>query len=992
MNLANKVIAMAVIVLLALSLFPTWCQADAASAFQPGNTDLNILNGGIMLVSGEDFYYSNKGIYLQRGEKTSLISAEDGRNLNLSGEYIYYTLQGGQVRRVNRYGGRPQPVYAHGVDIKQLYVMGGDYLLFLSGGRAWRHDLITGSSSLVSSLDGVAGLIPTEYGNIYLTGEVFDYTLYAGSKRVLEHVTGCYTDKGYLALCIDGENYQIKLSLLFNNFDPLRDMEHFNIHGSVNMVALFGLDDEAHICDVCEANAKNSRVSLMTTGDEAPEDIDGSFSAPTLSQGQINIVKRARQLHEVEWAPIEARWQWDYRGIFKAGTTYTGVPYGQPIYTGYVGYSISVSGFVDSVNNNTSKFYTAYSQYNKIAPAFSCDCSGFVSYAWGLPLRRTTYTLTDVAEKVSDQSIYSLQVGDCLNKRVSHVVLVSDVGYDDSGNIISVEIMEQTPVITRLTRYGAGGTKTLAQLQSYYLNDGYEIYRNPNRDNVSYAHDCAVPLDGDYCKNCKTSAPAAATSGFFGGKTVTLCHKEPDAEIYYTTDGSLPNATSNRYIEPITVKSDTRIRAIAVTPQFADSRVLDYTVRIPNAEMPAAKVTVGMSNGNMVSSGSEVTLSCSSSGAEIYYTLDGSAPTINSTKYKAPITIDRDTTIKAVAYAPGMKESQTAVYNYKVGKVYTITASAGIGGSINPSGSVSVLQTGSETFTITPAAGYAVADVKVNGVSVGAVTGYTFSDVNCNQSISAEFKDTTVLPFEDVPSDSWFYSAVSYAYRNNLFNGTSKTEFSPSGNMTRGMFVTVLGRMAGVSAELTNVGVVAGSDVRIRREPNTNSAILGLCGKYTALQVLGSDGEWFKVRHGRITGYIRNDLLYVYSGQLADLKEGWYYTGYAQWACLSGILSGVADGSFNAEQDITREEMALILYNYAESHGITIPSNRPREAFSDNAKIHSGALDAVYALQQAGIINGMGDGTFQPKSTATRAQVAQIYMNAMEILNKTVDR
>jgi hypothetical protein len=987
MNLANRVTAVLVIILLAFGLFPGWRQAEAAEPFLPGNTDINILNGGIMLTCGEDFYYSGNEIYLQRGDKTSLISAEDGKNLNLAGEYIYYTLEGGEVHRVNRYGGKPELVYAHGKEITQLYVIGEDCLLFLSEGRAWRYVLTAGKLSRCSNLEGVSGLIPTEYGNIYLTGGIFDYTLYAGNKRVLEHVTSCYTDEGHLALWLDGENYQVKLSRLFGGFDLSRDLEPFNIHGSVNTVTLFGLEGETHTCDVCEANAADFSASLMTAGVDAPE--DAAFVSPALSQGQINIVKRARQLHEVEWTPLEDRWQWDYMGVFKAGTTYTGVPYGQPIYTGYVGYYISVSDFVESVNNNSSKFYTTYSQYNKIAPAYSCDCSGFVSYAWGLPVRRTTYTLVDVAQKVSDQSIYSLQVGDCLNKRVSHVGLVSDVGYDDSGNIISVEIMEQTTPSTRLTRYGAGGTKTLAQLQSDYLNDGYVIYRYSNRDNVSYAHDCAVPIDGDYCGNCKAPAPTALTIGFIGGKTIVLSHKDPGAEIYYTTDGSTPTKNSTRYTGPITVTSDTRIRAFAVTPQFSSSRVMDYTVKIPNAEMPAAEVTKGLYDGNVVSQGSEVTLSTPTSGAEIYYTLDGSAPTTNSTKYTSPIVIDKDTTIKAVAFAPGMKESRVAVLAYKVGKIYTITASAGFGGRISPSGSVSILQSTSKTFAITPGNGYAVKDVKVNGVSVGAVTSYTFSNVNANQSITAEFRDTIDLPFNDVSADSWYHTAVCYAYRNSLFNGTSKTEFSPDGNMTRGMFVTVLGRMAGVPAELTgNVGVVNGNDVRIREEPNTDSNILSLCSKYTALQVLGSEGGWYKVQHGEITGYIRGDLLLVYDGQLSDLKEGQYYTGYVQWAYLCGILSGVADNTFNADQDITREEMALILYNYAAGHGVKIPSVKPRETFKDHGEISGVARKAVYAFQQAGIINGMGNGEFKPRSTATRAQVAQIYMNAAETLKK----
>ena len=73
--------------------------------------------------------------------------------------------------------------------------------------------------------------------------------------------------------------------------------------------------------------------------------------------------------------------------------------------------------------------------------------------------------------------------------------------------------------------------------------------------------------------------------------------------------------------------------------------------------------------------------------------------------------------------------------------------------------------------------------------------------------------------------------------------------------------------------------------MRIRREPNTNSAILASARYIASQSFVGRNGL---SPDGRITGYIR---MICYSGQLADLKEGWYYTGYAQWACLSGILS-----------------------------------------------------------------------------------------------------
>ncbi|MFB0921435.1 MAG: S-layer homology domain-containing protein, partial [Oscillospiraceae bacterium] len=165
--------------------------------------------------------------------------------------------------------------------------------------------------------------------------------------------------------------------------------------------------------------------------------------------------------------------------------------------------------------------------------------------------------------------------------------------------------------------------------------------------------------------------------------------------------------------------------------------------------------------------------------------------------YTSPITLTQDTTVKAIAVAPGMKQSAGAVSSYRIGAVYNLTSSAGAGGSISPSGTGAVLATGSKTFGIIPSDGYAISDVLVDGVSVGAVASYTFLNVNADHTISVSFKYSSQLPFADVGADQWFHDAVSFVYAKGLYNGTSATAFSPEMTMTRGMFVTVLGRFAG---------------------------------------------------------------------------------------------------------------------------------------------------------------------------------------------------
>lgn len=987
----KRTVSLLLAALMIFGLLPTGARALEAD-FTVGNSDLNIQNGGVMLHAREDFYFVHEGIFLQRGEEAIALSADTGKNLNLYGGYLYYTV-GAVLLRIPAEGGPAERIFEAEKPIDRLYVVNGDFV-YLSGGAAFARKPGETAARRLSAPSGLRNLIPTSYGNLYLTGEVFDYTLWAGERQLLSGITSCYTDSGYLAVQKAGKNYMVSLHRLFNGFDPAADLEDFNIHGKVSMQALFDPADENAISEDNDNNELQlnfaallkdaglepnvSAVSLMTTEPGA---------VPTLSEGQKNIVKRARQLTEIEWTPLENITQWGERGVFKAETTYVGIPYGQPVNTGgYVGYGISLEGFAAAARDNSSKLHTTYSLYNKIAPFYSTDCSGYVSYAWEIKQRKTTYSMSEVSEKVGDKSLYSLQVGDALNDISSHVVLISDLTYDASGAVIGLAVMEQTPVITRVTRYGQGESRSLASFESYYFGRGYEIYRNPNRDAVTYTPNPAVPLDGEIVPGQKERVPKTKTTGIVGGKTVAL--EASGAAIYYTLDGSTPTTGSTKYTTPITVTKPTKLRAIAVSGRFQESEILEYSVKLPVAKMPTASAASGTVLGDLAAAGSQIKLE-STSGAKIYYTTDGTEPTTASRVYSTPITINQNTTIRAFAEGLGMSRSEMATLSYRLAQTFTITASAGAGGSISPSGTKSMLQTTSQTYTITPASGFAVKDVLVNGSSVGAVTSYTFPNINANHSIAASFTSAVSLPFADVKQSDWFYDAVGFVYAKTLFNGVSDKSFAPETSMNRGMFATVLGRFAGLPSSLkSGVGLVTGSGVNIRKGPTTEAEIAGMISnRNTLVQVTGKSENWFQVSYGAVYGYIRNDLIRVYQSNYTDLKDNEYYSPYVEWAYLSGVANGVASGSFMAEQSINREEMCLMLYQYAQFAGKTLPTKVEKKSFTDDGTISQTAKAAVYALQQAGVIDGMGDGSFSPKGTATRAQVAKIFMAYANAMN-----
>lgn len=243
--------------------------------------------------------------------------------------------------------------------------------------------------------------------------------------------------------------------------------------------------------------------------------------AAELSNGVQNIVKRARQMTEIQWTPVKDITGWGGGITYKAGVTYKGLPYGQPVDADYVPWETSLNGFLDAVNNSGSKMYTASATYNKIAPYYSVDCSAFVSWAWGLSARQDTRSIANFATQISKTSYENAQVGDCLNKAGSHVVLITDITYDSSGKINSIEISESTTdsansYCCKVTRYGSGGSHTLNQLVSKYFGDGYILYRSKTRDSVTYTHSCAVPLGDDQCNKCYVETDTSVEKTYFG--------------------------------------------------------------------------------------------------------------------------------------------------------------------------------------------------------------------------------------------------------------------------------------------------------------------------------------------------------------------------------------------------------------------------------------------------------------------------------------------
>jgi len=249
--------------------------------------------------------------------------------------------------------------------------------------------------------------------------------------------------------------------------------------------------------------------------------------------------------------------------------------------------------------------------------------------------------------------------------------------------------------------------------------------------------------------------------------------------------------------------------------------------------------------------------------------------------------------------------------------------------------------------------------------------------------------------FSDVKSSDWFYQYVKNATERNLFNGTSTTTFSPQSNMTKGMFITVLGRYAGINGDVNTTTVAIPEPINLRAKATTKSEKLVLLNTGNMVTIIGEEsGEkyssgdmWYKVKYQSYTGYIRGDLITVC--QFTDVKLTDYYRPYIVWATNIGISEGTSKTTYSPNENITREEICYILNNFINYKKYTTNSTISKTTFSDDSSINSKYKDAVYAMQAYGVVNGRENNNFAPKTNATRAEVATFYTRFINFIENS---
>ncbi|MDB7912351.1 S-layer homology domain-containing protein [Flavonifractor plautii] len=235
------------------------------------------------------------------------------------------------------------------------------------------------------------------------------------------------------------------------------------------------------------------------------------------------------------------------------------------------------------------------------------------------------------------------------------------------------------------------------------------------------------------------------------------------------------------------------------------------------------------------------------------------------------------------------------------------------------------------TITVRPDDGYVLDTLTVTNASGKEVeltkvndTRYTFVMPSSKVTVKATFvaEEPSGMPFTDVASGAWYYDAVSFVYKRGLMSGTGDNLFSPNVTTSRGMIVTILYRLDG--------------------SPSASSA-----------------------------GF-------------TDVTSGQWYTDAVNWAAANDIVAGYGNGLFGPNDTVTREQMAVILYRYAQYKGYDTSASNSLNGYTDVGGVSSWALTAMQWANAEGLINGTSSTTLSPTSGATRAEVAQILMRFCE--------
>lgn len=532
-----------------------------------------------------------------------------------------------------------------------------------------------------------------------------------------------------------------------------------------------------------------------------------------------------------------------------------------------------------------------------------------------------------------------------------------------------------------------GGTYSNA-LNNNYLGDNYQLTLNEDGTfGVDYNKDGAVAKAGEvYCKTLKEAGERVKD-----GETISILKNIDDASDFMKIDGK-KNVTIA--LNGYTVKGsgyDGVINAVNGATVTIDGRDANSAIIANEDSRYAMAVWANGQETKVTINGGSYTQNITSTDHQfdmIYASDKATIEILNgyfkseTPKWTLNLKDDNGATMLVkggsfVNYDPSNSQSENppadfVADGYKVSEnngVYTVSKKSSGGGShrydgyitvINPkNGTVSVSDDWANedqkiTLTITPDKGYVVDKIEIVDLEGDKITAkkvedkddkYTFRMANCDVTVTVTFKEegktedkeeTTTeeteteettkpetITFSDVKESDWFYKGVSYVVENGMMNGVGDDQFAPNAPLTREMLAVVLYNM--------------------EKQPESTGV-----------------------------------------NPFADVKADMWYTDAIVWANANGIVAGYDDSTFGLGDSITREQLATILYRYAQLKGYDVTEKADLTGYADSTAISGYAVEAMQWANANGIVNGMTETTLAPQGTATRAQVATMLMNFCE--------
>ena len=243
---------------------------------------------------------------------------------------------------------------------------------------------------------------------------------------------------------------------------------------------------------------------------------------------------------------------------------------------------------------------------------------------------------------------------------------------------------------------------------------------------------------------------------------------------------------------------------------------------------------------------------------------------------------------------------------------YIIRATAGAGGSITPSGDVSVRAGANQTFTITPNRGYAVSDVKIDGRSIGAVRSYTFENISASHTIEVQFRVRS--SFVDVPSGSYYEDAVDWAVANGITTGTDAAHFSPDGICTRAQAVTFLWRAAGRPAPESRTMPFTDVPADSYYYDAVLWAVENGITKGTSSTTFSPDDTCTRAQIVTFLWRSEQSPAAGSSNPFTDVSADAYYADAVLWAVKEAITTGTTRTTFSPDAECTRAQIVTFLW------------------------------------------------------------------------------